>query len=102
VLEISRRADGVGFWIHVTPRSRRPGIGGVHGGALRVAVAAPAAAGLANAACVHTLARALGVRRGEVALDPGSRGRRKRVQVTGDPDELAQRLTALARVGSSD
>jgi uncharacterized protein (TIGR00251 family) len=101
VLTIGRISEGVAFWIHVTPRARRPAVAGCHGDALRVTVAAPPANGLANAACVRALAEALGVKRSAVELDPGSRGRRKRVQVTGDPDALAARLKALATSSGS-
>lgn len=92
---------GVSFWIHVTPRARRAGLGGVHEGALRVAVAAPPADGAANDACRRALARGLGVPRSDVALDPASRHRRKRVQVAGDPAALSRRLRALAATQGS-
>lgn len=84
------------FWIHVTPRARRKGVGRTHGGALRVAVAEPPAGGAANAACARALARALGVGRGAVELDRASRGRRKRVRIAGDAEALAARVHELA------
>jgi uncharacterized protein (TIGR00251 family) len=80
----------------VTPRSRRESVGGLHGDALRVAVTAPPLEGQANEACARALARALGVRRGAVRIDPGARGRRKRIQVDGDPAALEARLGELA------
>jgi uncharacterized protein YggU (UPF0235/DUF167 family) len=61
-----------------------------------VAVAAPPVEGKANAACVRALAEGLGVRRDDVELDAGARGRRKRVAVVGHPRALAARLRALA------
>ena len=76
-------------------------VGGCHADALRVQVAAPPADGLANAACVEALAEALDVRRSAVSLDPGSRHRRKRVRVDGDPAGLAARLVQLAGEGAS-
>lgn len=101
-LRLSRTADGWAFWIHVTPRARRGGVGPGHGDALRVAVSEPPVAGAANAACVRSLARALGVRREAVELDPGSRGRRKRVRVRGDAASLEARLRHLAAAGAGD
>lgn len=98
-LEIDRLREapgGVCFWIHVTPRATRERVGGVHGGALRVAVREPPVEGEANAGCVRALARALGVGRGDVDLDPGAKGRRKRVRVAGDPAALEASLRALA------
>lgn len=101
MLSLERSPEGVGFWIHVTPRSRRTGIGGTHGDALRVQVTAPPVEGAANEACRRVLAEALGVRRSDVALDAGSRGRRKRVRVTGEPEALARCLHELAGEGAS-
>jgi hypothetical protein len=101
LLAISRSDTGVAFFIHVTPRARRPGVGGCHADALRVQVGAPPADGLANAACVDALAAALGVRRRAVSLDSGSRNRRKRVRVEGDPELLSARLARLARDGAT-
>jgi uncharacterized protein YggU (UPF0235/DUF167 family) len=102
VLRISRISEGVEFWIHVTPRASRPAVAGCRDDALRVAVCAPPLDGLANAACVQALAKALGVERRAIALDPRSRGRRKRVRVNGDPDDLSGRLARLAAGGGSD
>jgi uncharacterized protein YggU (UPF0235/DUF167 family) len=95
-LELSLNSRGVAFWIHVTPRARRKGVGGTHGDALRVAVAEPPVDGAANAACARALARAVGVGRGAVELDRASRGRRKRVVIAGDAEALAARLQELA------
>ena len=95
-LRLSVDSRGVAFWIHVTPRARRQGVGGTHGGALRVAVAEPPVGGAANTACTRALARALGVGRGAVELDRASRGRRKRVLIAGDAEALAARLQELA------
>ena len=102
MLTVSETSDGVAFWIHVTPRAKRAGVAGCHGDALRVAVAAPPAAGVANAACVRALAEALGVKRRDVELDPGSKARRKRVRVAGQSAALAARLGELARASASD
>jgi len=87
---------GVAFWIHVTPRSRRPAVGGTHGDALRVAVKEPPVDGAANQGCVRALAEVLDVRRSAVDLDAGSTGRRKRVRIEGDPAQLTARLEGLA------
>jgi uncharacterized protein (TIGR00251 family) len=93
---LARTNYGVAFWIHVSPRSRRPKVGGLHGDALRVAVSEPPIDGAANEGCAKALARALGVRRSAVALDPASTGRRKRVRIDGDSELLSERLLGLA------
>ncbi len=95
-LDIQVSERGVTLWIHVTPRARRPGVGGLHDGALRVGVVAPPAEGRANLECRRALARALGVSPGAVEIEAGARGRRKRVSVAGPGRELAARLSELA------
>jgi uncharacterized protein YggU (UPF0235/DUF167 family) len=100
--ELAQTETGVAFWIHVSPRSRRPQVGGVHGDALCVAVPEPPIDGAANEGCARALARALGVRRAAVALDPHSTGRRKRVRIEGDPERLAERLLGLASGARGD
>ncbi len=71
-------------------------MGGAQGDALRVAVKPPPVEGKANAACVLAIAAALDLRRSEVEIDPAAKGRRKRVLVRGDPQDLSARLQALA------
>jgi len=93
--ELARTESGVAFWIHVSPRSRRPNVGGVH-------VSEPPIGGAANEGCAKALARALGVRRAAVALDPASTGRRKRVRIDGDFEALAERLLGLASSARAD
>jgi uncharacterized protein YggU (UPF0235/DUF167 family) len=71
-------------------------VGGLHGDALQVRVQAPPAEGRANAAVCEAVAHALELRPRAVELVAGTRGRRKRLRVVGDPDTLCARLTALA------
>jgi len=98
-LSFDRTEEGVAFWIHVTPRARRVSVGGCRGDALRLSVKEPPVEGRANEACAEALAEALGLRRAAVSLDPGARGRRKRVRVEGDGANLERRLRALAASG---
>ena len=78
--------------VHVHPGSRRPAVGGEHGGALVVRVSEPAADGRATDAVAVALARAFGVRRSAVELVSGPTSRQKRFQVDGATEE---RLIAL-------
>ncbi len=93
----TRQPSGIAFWIHVTPGAKSRAIGGSYGDALRVAVSPPAARGRANAACLALLAEEFGVRKTEIKLNPAARGRRKRVEIRGDPLQLGERLHALAQ-----
>ena len=93
---VRRSAEGVSFWVQVSPRAARERVGGQRGDALRVAVCEPPVEGEANAACVRVLAAALGVARSAVALDPAAKGRRKLVRVRGEPEALEAALQGLA------
>jgi uncharacterized protein (TIGR00251 family) len=96
IVAVDANEEGIGFFIHVSPGARKDEVGPAHGDALRVRTPAPAVGGRANAACREALAAAFSVAAGEVRLDPGARGRRKRVFIAGDPAELSARLGALA------
>ena len=63
---------------------------------LVVKVAAPPEGGKANAATIKLLAKYCGVAAGAPSLVSGAAGRRKVVDIRGEPDVLAQRLRALA------
>ena len=81
------------------PRSRATRAVGVQQGALRVQIAAPPHQGQSNAALCAYLAEAAGVRPAAARIRRGSGGARKLVELDGDPDELARRLSkALGEV----
>ena len=75
-------ADGsVILEIHVQPGARRTEVAGVHGGAIKIQVAALPVEGKANAALIAYLARAFGVPQRAVSLLRGETGRRKLVRI---------------------
>ena len=78
--------------VHVHPGSRRPGVGGDHGGALIVRVSEPAVDGRATDAVAAALAKAFGVRRSAVELVSGPTSRQKRFDIDGATE---QQLFAL-------
>jgi uncharacterized protein (TIGR00251 family) len=89
--------DGVVVEAWVVPGAARTEITGLHDGALRVRVSAPAEGGKANRAAARLISRALGGRRGEVIA--GATSRRKQVLVTGvTGEQAAERLAG--RLGS--
>jgi uncharacterized protein (TIGR00251 family) len=98
-LEIRTTTEGVEFAVHVQPRSAREVVGGLHGGALRVRVHAAPVGGQANAAVTALVATAVGVRRRDVSLVAGQKGRQKRLKVNGNPETLRARLLDLADSG---
>lgn len=61
---------------------------------LSVAVTAPADRGRANAALIELLARTWNIPKSALSITAGLASRRKTVEVVGDPDALAARITA--------
>jgi len=82
--------------IRVKPGAACAGVGGRHGGALVVAVNARAVDGKATEAALRAVAEAFAVRRADVTLIAGARGRDKVVEIAGPEADLAARLAALA------
>lgn len=76
------------FAIRVKPGAKKDAVGGRHGDALVVAVAAPPVEGKANEAVRKALAKAFGVRRQDVVIVAGEKGRDKVVELPGDPGRL--------------
>lgn len=97
---ITTGEEGVYIDIHVQPKARRPGVRGVHGDRLKLAVAEPANDGRANRAVVAVVADLLKVRRSAITLVAGMTSRRKRVFVEGMGTEDVRQLITSA-VGDS-
>lgn len=82
--------------VRVVPRARTNALASDGAGGLRARLTAPPVEGAANRALVDLVARALGVKRGDVELVKGERGRDKLVAVRGlSGEELARRIAAL-------
>jgi uncharacterized protein len=85
--------------VRVRPGSRDDAVGGTwdgpRGPALLVSVRARAVEGAANTAVVAAVAAAFGLRRSDVALLSGARGRDKVLALDGDDDVLRARLHRL-------
>ncbi|HSN70352.1 MAG TPA: DUF167 family protein [Steroidobacteraceae bacterium] len=77
------RRDGADILLEVSvqPRATRTGFAGVHGGRLRIRLAAPPLDGRANAALIDFLAAAFGVPKARVILVRGEKSRLKTVRV---------------------
>ena len=85
--------DGVELLIHVQPGARRSGVVGLHGTRLKLAVAAPAVDGRANAALLTLVAELCRLPRRAVQLVSGETSRDKRVRLTGiEPRHAVERL----------
>jgi uncharacterized protein (TIGR00251 family) len=74
--------------VHVQPNARHTAVAGIHGGALKIRVAAPAVDDKANAALVSFLGERLGIARSHLTVRRGARGRRKEIEITAEADSL--------------
>lgn len=95
-LDIGVRADGATLRVRAAPGATREGIRGVHAGALKIAVSAPAEQGKANERIGEVLAAALGLAARRLVLVHGATARDKTFCVRGlDPGELRTRLERI-------
>lgn len=104
--------EGTSVRLRVVPGARRTELAGVTGGVLRLRVAAPPVESKANRAVLEFLAERLGVRRRDLRLTAGQRGRDKTVLVAGlsparcraalTPDDAARANPSPDRAASGD
>ncbi len=81
--------------LHVQPNAKRTEIAGLHGGHLKVRVAAPAVEGKANELLVGFLADKFDLPGGRVMIRRGSHGRTKTVEIYGQAASLLARVKEL-------
>jgi uncharacterized protein (TIGR00251 family) len=90
---LSWDGTGVSLTLRVIPRARVNQVVGPHGDALKIRLCAPPVEGSANKALIGLLARRLGVRRRQVTIEAGVRGRHKVVHIAGvGPTEVLRGL----------
>ncbi len=95
-LRVTATATGIRLNVRVQPRASHPGVGGLHGHALKVRVGAAPVDGAANDAVIELLSEAFGVGRRAVRLVSGATSRSKVLDVDGVGVEDAERLAAGA------
>lgn len=84
-LELVSVAGGTRLRLRVKPGARKTAIVGIHGGALKVSVAAAPEKGKANRAVVKLLAEALGLPPSAVTITSGETSQDKAAEVALDP-----------------
>jgi hypothetical protein len=95
-VEVVADAGGASFRVRAAPGAPRSAVRGEHGGALKVAIAAPPEKGKANEELVRLLARALDVDRRAVEVVAGEASKDKRVRIAGlDAGVLQARLSSI-------
>lgn len=80
---LEERKGALYLRVRAAPGASREGVAGLRGNALRVAVSAPPERGKANKAIARVLARALGIRAGQVTLESGEGSRDKLFRIDG-------------------
>ena len=95
-LLIRETKNGLSFDIHVNPHASRAGITGISEGMLKVKVTAPPVEGAANEACIVLLAKKMGIRKSQMTISAGAKGRKKTI-VVGDISraDLEQKIRKL-------
>lgn len=76
-------ADGCTLAVRVHPGAKQNAIGGMHAGALKVSITAPATDGRANDALIAFVAERLDVPRARVRLLAGAGSRSKTLRIQG-------------------
>lgn len=87
---MSRASGAVRFEVRVQPRASRTELAGIHGGALKVRVAAPPVDDAANRALIEFLAECLGIAKRAVRIVAGETSRTKILEADGvTPEQVA-------------
>ena len=89
-----REAHRLTLTLHVQPGARRDAMSGLHGDALKIRIAAPAADNRANTALIKFIARTLGVPAAAIKIRHGATGRRKVVVIAPVAEAAVPRLLA--------
>lgn len=78
--------------VHVQPNASASAIAGLHGDALKIRIAAPAADNKANAALIDFLHRLLKLPVSQFSIRRGAHGRRKVIEIAAADASLLARL----------
>ena len=96
-LLIRETKDGLSFDIHVNPHASRSQITGITEGLVKVKVTAPPVEGAANEACLALLSKKLGLRKSQMKISAGARGRKKTILILNiSKPDLEQKFQQLA------
>ena len=93
-LELKPHPAGTLLPVRALPGARHNKTGGIHDGALRIAVTAAPDQGKANTAIIRLLAKTLGIAKSRITLHSGETSRTKVFLIQGlTEQELASQLT---------
>lgn len=86
-----RSGETTSLILHIQPGAKRSEVAGLHGGALKIRLAAPPVEGRANEALLKFIAERFDIPMRQVELKQGGQSRHKVVVITGskvDPESL--------------
>jgi hypothetical protein len=86
------KGDALVLELHVQPGASRTEIAGLHGGRLKIRLAAPASDGRANAALIEFLSSEFKIPKRNVSIEAGLASRRKRVAIEGVTGEMPWKM----------
>jgi uncharacterized protein (TIGR00251 family) len=92
MLNVTQSGPDVLLDVKVVPKSSRDRVVGELGGALKVAVSAAPERGAANQAVCRLIARSLGLRTQQVAVESGHANPRKTLRIAGTSPEAVRAL----------
>ena len=96
MITITEHEEGCCLPVRAQPGARKNAVLGEQAGALKVAVTAPPEDGRANQALTEVLREVLGLKRSQVELVSGAKGRQKSFLIRGlRPAELHAKLTVF-------
>jgi len=100
-LELTAIAGGTRVRLRVKPGARKTAIVGVHGGALKLAVAAAPEKGKANRAVIQLLAEALALPASAVTIVAGDTSQDKVAEIALEPEAVRAKLATLKAAAGS-
>ncbi len=95
---LQKTPNGIKLFIRLSPKAKREGIEGIYQDPqgterLKIAVSAPPVDGKANEALIKWLAKYLHIAKTSITLVTGETDRSKTLLISGDPNDLVEKLT---------
>ena len=95
-------SDHLGLSVRLTPNGGRDAIDGVETGSedecyLKARVSVAPEKGKANKALIALIAKSIGIPKSALSLVSGDTARKKILRIEGDPEDLIERLNAIAK-----
>jgi uncharacterized protein (TIGR00251 family) len=94
-MNLDAKRDVLTLKLHIQPNARSTGISGLHGGALKIRVAAPAVDDKANRLLLDFIGRTLDLPANRVIITTGLHSRKKTVQITHPEPSVITRVREL-------